>query len=631
MTRSFTTACVLAGLAHSPPARAEPAPAEAPRAARIERFEIRARSDAFAGANFGETGTYERIDAVAHVTLDPAHAANREIADVALAPRDADGRVAYDTDVTILRPRNARAANRTLLFEVVNRGNRHALGVLNDAPRGGALDTAASAGNGFAMKQGYTLVWAGWQADVSGAGVMSARFPVAQENGAAITGRVQVEVVFDHTDQPGRIALPYAADTLDPSQATLSVRQRQGDAPRPIPGTAFRFVDARAVEVTRPSDMDAGAIYELVYTAREPVITGLGFAATRDVVAFLRFGARDAEGVPNPLAGQIDRALAIGFSQSGRYLRDWLWRGFHVDGDGRPVFEGVLPFIAGARKTFTNTRWAQPGRFSRQHEEHRVPGNQFPFGYAVTTDPITSERDGIFARCEPSKSCPKLMHVDTSSEFWQAAASLVGSDGAGRDVAFPENVRAYLLAGASHAPGFAAPHCELPPNPVTYGGVARALLVAMERWVRGEKQPPASVWPLIARGELVAPPEAGPRPNAVERIDYGRVPPAITGPGWSVLVPKTDADGNDAPGIALHALHESRGVQLGWNVRRAGFAKGELCFVFGGSKPAPPRESGDPHPIARAKVAFELWQARLLLGPEYHAIAKAALESTTTR
>ncbi len=589
-------------------------------AASVERLEVLARGDAFGGATFGAVGAYERIDAVAHVSVDPAHVANREIVDLALAPRDAGGRVAYDTDLVILRPKNPRSANRTLLYEVVNRGNRLMLSTLNDAPRGSSLDDAKGAGNGFLMQQGYTLVWVGWQADVAGPGLVSARFPIARENGAAIAGRVQVAQVFDHADSPGRIALPYAAASLDAAQATITVRQRQSDPPRALPASALRFVDARAVEIHRPAEMDAGAIYELVYTAQDPVVTGLGFAATRDVISFLRFGGRDASGAPNPLAGAIDRALAIGFSQSGRYLRDWLWQGFHVDGAGRPVFDGVMPYIAGARKTFTNARWAQPGRFSRQHEDHLVPGNQFPFGYAVTTDPVTDATDGILARCEVSKTCPKLMHVDTSAEFWQAGASLVGSDGAGKDIAFPENVRAYLLAGASHAPGMVAPYCELPANPVTYGPVARALLVAMERWVRGEAEPPASVWPRVGRGEIEPPPDGLPWPNKVERVDYGRVPPEVVSDGWKVSVPVTDADGNDAVGIPLHKLQEERAVFLGWNVRKAGFAQGELCFLFGGSKPA--LEAGGSRQRERTIAALDLCQARLLLDVECFVLLK---------
>jgi hypothetical protein len=566
-------------------------------------------------------GAYERIDAVAHVSVDPAHVANREIVDLALAPRDAGGRVAYDTDVVILRPKNPRSANHTLLYEVVNRGNRLMLSTLNDAPRGSSPGDVKGAGNGFLMRQGYTLVWVGWQADVASPSLISARFPIARDSsGAPITGRVQVEVVFDHADQPGRIALPYPAASLNPVQASLTVRQRQNDAPRALPASALRFVDARAVEIDRPADMDAGAIYELVYLAQDPVITGLGFATTRDVISFLRWGERDASGAPNPLAGAIDRALAIGFSQSGRYLRDWLWQGFHVDGAGRPVFDGVLPYIAGARKTWTNARWAQPGRFSRQHEDHLVPGNQFPFSYGVTTDSVTTATDGILARCEASKTCPRLMHVDTSAEFWQAGASLVGSDGAGADVAFPENVRAYLLAGASHTPGMTAPYCELPANPVTYGPVARALLVAMERWVRGEQEPPGSVWPRIGRAELEMPPDGGPWPNPVERIDYGRVPPEIIGDGWQVLVPKTDADGNDASGIPLHALEEKQGVYLGWNVRKAGFAHGELCFLFGGWKPV--RGDSGPRLRQRTIAALDMCQARLLLDTECFALLK---------
>ncbi|HEU4428745.1 MAG TPA: alpha/beta hydrolase domain-containing protein, partial [Myxococcota bacterium] len=284
-----------------------------------------------------------------------------------------------------------------------------------------------------------------------------------------------------------------------------------------------------------------------------------------------------------------------------------------------PVVEGVLPYIAGSRKTYTNVRWGQPGRFSRQHEEHRVPGNQFPFTYAVTTDPVTGTRDGILARCEATKTCPKLMHVDTSAEFWQAGASLVGTDGAGHDVAFPESVRAYMLAGASHAPGMVSPACELPPNPITYGPIARALLVAMEGWVRGENEPPASVWPRSAAGELRERLSSEPPVNRVEQVDYGVVPPKIVGEGWRVLVPTTGPDGNDLPGIRLHELQPGRSAYLGWNVRKAGFARGELCFLFGGERrPSTLSTGGDcPHDPAR-----KLWKRKLLLDAELAAIEK---------
>ncbi len=617
-------------LASAGVAKGSPAPpaAGAP-AAIVERFEIRARGGAFGGVAFPGVGAYERIDALARVSVDPAHAMNRAIVDLALAPRDAQGRVAYDTDVVILRPKDPARANRALLYEVVNRGGRLALGVLNDAARGGDLAEAAGAGNGFLFRRGYTLVWVGWQADVAGPGLMSARFPVASENGAPITGRVQVEQVFDHAENPAKLALPYAAASLDPEHASLSVRQRQGDAPQALPASALRFPDERTAEIARPAGMDAGAIYELVYTARDPVVAGLGFAATRDVISFLRYEARDASGGANPLAGAIDRALAIGFSQSGRYLRDWSWQGFHVDGAGRPVFDGVLPFIAGARKTWTNARFAQPGRFSRQHEDHRVPGNQFPFTYAVTKDPVTGATDGILGRCEQTKTCPKLMHVDTSAEFWQAGASLVGTDGAGHDLAFPENVRAYLIAGASHFPGYAAPYCELAANPLTHGPVARALLVAMDLWVKEDETPPNTRWPSIDKGTLVPP--AKPLPNPVERIDYSRVPPMIDArPGWRVLVPKTDADGNDVAGVPLYMLEEKRGAYLGWNVRKPGFAGGELCFIFGSFVPstrkAEPGEEPSVH--QRAFVTQQLYEMGFLLSEDVLLRFDRALEGT---
>ncbi len=223
--------------------------------------------------------------------------------------------------------------------------------------------------------------------------------------------------------------------------------------------------------------LDAGAIYRVEYTAMNPRVMGLGFAATRDLIAFLRH-APAAAGNPladiaaapcerdvtdvcaNPGGGAFSSAVAFGGSQSGRYLRDFLWQGFNRDPAGRRVFDGVIPFIPGARQTFTNFRFAEPGRFSRQHEDHDVPGFTFPFTYATLRDPVTGKRDGIFKNCDDTGTCPKLFHIDTSAEFWQAGSALVGTGGTQRDVEFPSEVRAYMIAGGAHAPGMTLPACR---------------------------------------------------------------------------------------------------------------------------------------------------------------------------
>jgi hypothetical protein len=322
----------------------------------------------------------------------------------------------------------------------------------------------------------------------------------------------------------------------------------------------------------------------------------------RDLIAFLRHGSavqgnpladistapceRDAKGAcVNPEGGVFSATVAIGGSQSGRYLRDFLWQGFNRDPAGRRVFDGIVPFIAGGRQTFTNFRFAEPGRFSRQHEDHDVPGFTFPFTYATLTDPVTGQRDGILERCSADGTCPRLFHIDTSAEFWQAGASLVGTGGTAGDVAFPPNVRAYMIAGGAHAPTMTMPSCRYPSNPMNYYQVVRALLFAMVDWTTGRREPPASRWPSLAKGELVKldalqPPQAPALDLVWPRVLNAPIAPAGK-PDWPVFVPQIDVDGHDVAGIRLPDVAVPAGTYLGWNLRKPGYGEGDLCLVFG--------------------------------------------------
>lgn len=612
----------------------------------VDRIEIINRQVAFGGANFGTVGTYERIDAVAHLQINPAHPANASIIDLDKARRES-GWVAYSTDLLILRPVDKVKARHVLVFEVVNRGIKLLPKMANDVAISKELLTAKEAGHGFLMRQGYTLVFSGWQGDLDAevyqqmqqlfgnVPFLRAHLPIARDGERTITGVTQTEVVFDHTNNPAIISLTYPAATLDQSKATLSVRARQNDAKREIARDHWSYVNDSHVKLDRPIDMDAGAIYEFIYPARDPIVMGLGFAVTRDLISFLRYEQKDASGNPNPLiytprfsceagdnkqpcnttAAPADLVVAVGISQSARYLRDFIWQGFNHDGSGRRVFDGVIPVIAGSRKTFTNVRWAQPGRFSRQHEEHLVYGNQFPFTYATTTDPVTGARDGILAKCSISRTCPKLFHIDTAAEFRSAGATLIGTDGAGQDITFPEDVRAYMIASGTHYPGGTLPACRYQANPLKYGPLLRSSLVAMTDWLVTNKQPPDSQWPSIAdatlanaasRTEVGFPDLSGigmpysPVVNQVELTNYTNVPPqADYNRKWNMLVPITDADGNDIPGIRLPDIAVPLGTYLGWNVRKKNFAEGELCMVIGSFLPfagdaATRTTSGDP-------------------------------------
>lgn len=577
--------------------------------AEVVRFEIlEVQSPTFDGRAFGHVGQYEKIIARAFLAVDPDHPRNAGIVDLNLAPRNDAGRVQFVADVMILKPIDLDLGNRRILYGVVNRGRNLTVGLLNDAPRSNNPTTAADAGNGYMMREGYTLVWSGWQGDLApGDGRLRLEVPIVSD----VTGPNTDEFIFDHTDSPVVVPLSYPVANLDPDRATLTIRQHEHDRPVMPPGLSFEYSQpaaggtptprVRHIVLHRPTGYDAGAIYEFTYPARDPAVMGLAFASTRDVVSFLRREVSDAGGQPNPLAPRgapsVRYAYSLGVSQSGRFLRDFLYQGFNQDEQGRMVFEGIMPHVAGSRKTFTNARWAQPGRYSRQHETHLTPGDQFPFSYGVLTDGLTGKRDGIFARCLADGGCPKVIHTDTSTELWQARSSLVVTDTAGADIDLPPNVRAYLFGSAPHSGAIdgvpqPTPTCQHLRNPLHAGAPMRALLHALNRWQSDGVAPPASRYPSRRAGTLVSADPASldfpliptvayrGRVNELRVTNYTERPPTVGMP-YPVYVAKIDADGNDVAGIRLPAVQVPRGTYLGWNQRRSGHAKGALCSTTG--------------------------------------------------
>ncbi|HXL33053.1 MAG TPA: alpha/beta hydrolase domain-containing protein [Bradyrhizobium sp.] len=617
-----------------------------PSTAKVIKFEIvYVESPTFEGRSFGAVGTYDRIVARATVAVSPDDPHNTIIVDLDRAPRNAQGWIEAVTDVEILRPTDAANGNRRLFYEALNRGNKLSLALFNDSPVPvNDLAKTADAGNGFLMSSGYTIVWSGWQGDVApGGGRMTFSPPVVPD----ITGLAREDFIFDHMDNPASATLNYPTADLDPAHAKLSVRQREAD-PRATPaGLEARFEGPTRISIQRPQGFDAGAIYEFIYTAKDPKVMGLGFAATRDIVSFLRNETADAVGTANPLAGRIDRAIGFGASQSGRYLQDYLYLGFNADEAGRTVFEGLMPHISGGKKTFTNYRFSQPGRSPYQHADMLYPGADFPFTYPVITDTLTGKSDGFLARCLAAGNCPKIIKTDSEIEFYQQRASLVVTDTEGNALAMPDNVRLFLLSNLQH---FAlagtrsemTKTCAFPTNPLNAGPPARALLVALDDWISNGTLPPASRYPSRGDGTLV--------PPTIEDVGFPHIPgfaytsrmarptliksdemPPSKGAAYPVFVPKTDADGRDIAGLHLPTLGAPSATHTGWNLRKAGFGEGELCDNNGAMIPfAATREerlkNNDPrlsmaerypnegdHAAAIAKAARQLVQDRLLL------------------
>ncbi|MEI6159628.1 MAG: alpha/beta hydrolase domain-containing protein, partial [Roseococcus sp.] len=474
--------------------------AATPAAAQVARFEMEAPMPTYGGASFGTTGAYELLRGRATIALDPADPRNAVIADIALAPRNAEGRVEAVTDVLILRPTDPARGNGTLLVEPPNRGRQIIGQLLNDAPgaSNGRYATAADAGNGWMFRQGYTIAWIGWQGDPTPGAGMRVRVPRVPN----VTGAVRDEFVFDNTTNPGTGQLTY--EPADSASLRVTVRARTEDARATPAGLAVAFTAPDRISITRPAGFDAGAIYEVTYTARDPGVMGMGFAAFRDVSAALRHG----EAPGNPQAGRASaRAVTLGVSQSGRFLRDALYLGFNEDTAGRAVFEGMVPHIPGSRRTDTNARWAQPGRNPSDHTDRLYPADQFPFTYADTTDPLSGVTDGLLRRCTERRNCPRILQTDSEFEYWGARGSLTVTDAAGGSIALPANVRAYMYAGHPHyasAEAWVAPTpvCAMPVNTLQAGAPARALMVALEAWIREGVEPPASRTPSVADGTL---------------------------------------------------------------------------------------------------------------------------------
>lgn len=561
--------------------------------ARVTGFQIQSTSPAFDGATFADTGTYERIDAIATIAVDPDAPANAGIADLDKAPRNARGEVEFTTEVFILRPADTKKQSPFLFYEVPNRGRNLSFTLLNRAAAAGVPAKAEDAGDGFLMNRGSTVVWSGWQFDAPEAGI-NLTLPKLP----GVKGISREQMIFDKPGETGKIPLTYPAADLDPAKARLTVRATPDDAPTAPEGLTFKYVSSTEIEITRPAGMDAGAIYDFIYPAEGSVPSGLAFAATRDVISFLRGNeGHDAE---NPLSG-IKHTIGIGISQSGRFLRDFIYQGFNADEGGKQVFDGAMAHIAGSRKTFTNYRFAQPGRYSRQHEDHDYPGDQFPFTYASTTDPLTNRRDSILSACTATDTCPKIMHSDTSTEFWQGRAYLVSTSPEGAPLTMPENVRLYFLAGVPHFNGWGlksetSKTCVNPTNPLSAAPVMRALYAAMEDWVAQDKAPPASRYPTFSDETLVKLDDlklpiidgtaARPKYNALRVMDHSVQPPA-QGAAYADYVPATDKDGIPLGGIRLPVVAAPLGTYAGWNLRAKGFAEGELCSLTGSYQPFP--------------------------------------------
>lgn len=576
-----------------------------PAAARVTSVRIDKVEPFAGGQSFGDTGPYERVIGVAKGELDPTDPRNAGIVGLAQAPRNAAGKVEYETDIFLLRPADPSKGSHRLLFDILNRGNKVVTNRLNTTgPKDDSNDpaTVAQAGDGFLYRRGYTLAWAGWDPDSPRTNHgMTLRIPAL----ADVQQDIRDEFVSGTRGAPmTRFRLSYAAAALDQTLATLTRRARQTDTPEPVPSAQWTFVDDRTVVLRPEGTVPAfGVIYELNYRAKSPWVSGIGCAAQRDVAAFLRSGA-----AASPAPG-IKAAIVFGVSQSGRFIRDFIQFGFNQDEAGHKVFDGALSHIAGIGGVFLNAPFAQPFRTRTQHEDHAMPENAFPFSSASSRDPVSGK---VAALVRNDRFDPLLIETNTDAEYWQKGASLLGTDPEGkRDLPLPARTRLFLISGTQHTgrhgSADAAGPCVNLRNPHDPYPAVRALLVALDDWIATGRPAPTSRIPRIADGTLV-PADRLSFPAlpgfataaAANRIDPvgDWVHPASVQTPYRPLVPAVDADGNDRAGLRLPDIAAPMGTHTGFNIYKAPAIAGEMCDRDGSflpfAKVAADKTGGDP-------------------------------------
>ena len=601
--------------------------------ARVTRIVVdEKQSPAYQGRSFGNTGQYERLAGRVFGELDPMAADNAIITDVAMAPRNSRGMVEYVATFSLLKPIDMSKASGLLIYSIPNRGNRLLMNAFN---------LGGDPGDGFFLQRGDCILFSGWQGDViPRAGAETITVPVARNaDGSSITGPALARFL---NMPPGTNTLPlpvaHSAASLDTSRAILTIRASDDGAIVPLGTGDWAFADCRTVPFPGTPDQDSVClkagfdptyVYELAYTAKDPLILGIGLAATRDVVSFFRRESRDSSGTVNPVDGRISHVIAQGISQAGNFVKTFIHLGFNRDESGRIVWDGANDHIAG-RQLPINIRFGLPGGAASLYE----PGSEAVLWWNDYPDQVRGRKvAGMLDRCRVSGTCPKIFETFGATEFWglRMSPGLVGTKADG-DIPLPPNIRRYYFPGTTHGGGrggfgsiqTGSGRCQLADNPNSELETMRALMVALTDWVVKDTAPPPSRYPLFAGGQLVRPDHTAmgfppipglPLPdnllNGFLDYDFGpefsyndlsgriSIEPPIIKQIIPSLVPRVDLDGNEIGGVPS-VLHQAPlGTYTGWNVTRAGFYRGRSCGFVGGYIPfartkAERAASGDP-------------------------------------
>ena len=573
--------------------------------AAVVDIKIESRTPVLQGKEFGSVGAYEKLEGVVTIALDPANSANSKIVDLDKAPHNMEGLVYAQANFMVLQPKDASKAAGIGVLEVSNRGGKALLPYFNNASPINDPAQEKDFGDGFLMRRGYTLMWVGWQWDVPRAPkVLQLAAPIAKDKSETIKGWVRADRIFEQDDTfmalSHRNHYPYVAIDHDDPGNVLTERDSR-DGPRAlVPRDKWWFINGSSgVDgsdfISKEGGFIAGKIYEVVYRSQDPRVVGMGFAAVRDFMSFAKFDAS------SPF--KVKHGIAFGVSQTGRFLRHFLFEGFNKNETDRQVFDGMLIHAAGAGRGSFNHRFAQPSRDGHRFSTFSYPTDMFPFSGAVQTD----FAPGLTAGLLPKNNLPKIFYTNSGYEYWSRAASLIHTTPEGeKDIEPLANERIYHFASGQHFVVPFAPREKLRGTDIFLGNSLdylvnlRALLPRLADWVSKNEMPPSSAYPRVSEGMLVEPiftrfpkvfsMKSAQAANVPQVMDFGprfkegiidQEPPKL-GKAYGVRVPQVDEFGNELGGIRNVEIAAPLGTYTPWALR-LGMAgpKDELRDFFG--------------------------------------------------
>jgi len=614
--------------------------------ARVTKIEI---NDIQPTALAGQTIAYEQISGRAFGELDPRDPRNALVTDIELG-KDPDGKVRYVASFVLTKPVDMSNASGLMWHDVPNRGSPIVIGTAERNFGDVGLASAWQGDNACASTSLGTCV----RSSMAVGGRHFLSVPVATAGGTTITGKVFGRIINRSGLASQRLfvqsnPVPYAPASLNSPGDTLVTRDGESttgivtnEVIVPRGDWAWASCSDGVPENGTPSSteicvrggFDPAKLYMVSFTAKDPYVLGVGFAAWRDVGDFFKNAQADDFDNLNPVAQRITRSIARGVSQSGNFLRGWLHMGFNETESGQQLHDGLWPIIAG-RRIALNFRWAQPDGVLELYQA----GSEGPQWWAKSPDQVRGlPPAGILDRCSASKTCPKVIEHFGSAEVWalKLTPEWVGTD-AKNDIPLPKNVRRYYISSTSHGGGnnnatgaaifnaslpgslLAPPNCPgnnfgtgvLPANPVQHTPTVNALRVHFRNWVMNGKLPPDSVYPtlngkkgdgekstgknvpdlvLANKAAMGFPTIPGLRPTVPEPdfimpvLDYdwgpdfnytdaSGVPTNAPPPIKQVitmLVPRVDADGNEVGGVPNVQTDAPLGTYLGWNITAGG-------------------------------------------------------------